>query len=557
MTVRVGASDDAVAEVDERYLSVCLDLGQVAEPTRFWNPDGSGEVVGLPSFDFERRKVLNMTRALAPAFLRIGGTEADRAFYALEPSDSTTPPAPFRSILTAKHVDAIGGFAQAVGFDVCFTLNAGHGARGAGGEWESGQARRLMRYVRQRKYPFSVFELGNEPNAWPLFHNGLLVQPEDYARDARELCRARDDECPAAKVAGPSCAFWPSLGEVSAFVLWPPRRIATISKFTARVLAAEPGLDIVTWHYYPGLSTRSALAKHRTAAVQAAAAAVAVFAAAAAAAAAGGGALPPPWLTALGALAALASALAALLWRVVRPVSFQALRDPAFLDTAAEWAARVGEMCDTAFHETVPRDNATPPSVWLGETGSAQVGGEPGVSGRWGSALWWLDQLGLLALRGQRVQCRQTLLGSDYGLIDATSLEGTPDFWASVLWKRLMGPQVLAVRAAGAPRTLRLYCHRPPRALLGGPMSTFIGAPPSARRTFLAINLGRDRAEIDLSAPARVWLLEAASDDASTVSINGKAAATRPDGTVPDFPGVPVDATPLVVPPGAALFALV
>ena len=43
----------------------------------------------------------------------------------------------------------------------------------------------------------------------------------------------------------------------------------------------------------------------------------------------------------------------------------------------------------------------------------------------------WLDQLGLLALSGQRVQCRQTLLGSDYGLIDANSLEGTPDFWVS------------------------------------------------------------------------------------------------------------------------------
>ena len=60
MTVRVGASDEAVAELDERYLSVCLDLGQVAEPTRFWNPDGSGEVVGLPTFDFERRKILNI-----------------------------------------------------------------------------------------------------------------------------------------------------------------------------------------------------------------------------------------------------------------------------------------------------------------------------------------------------------------------------------------------------------------------------------------------------------------------------------------------------------------
>ena len=36
--VRVSASKDAVAEVEEQYLSVCLDLGQIAEPTRFWNP---------------------------------------------------------------------------------------------------------------------------------------------------------------------------------------------------------------------------------------------------------------------------------------------------------------------------------------------------------------------------------------------------------------------------------------------------------------------------------------------------------------------------------------
>ena len=70
----VTSSPAPVGEVDERFLSLCLDLGQIAEPTRFWNPDGSGEVVGLPSFDFERRKLLNMSRALAPAYLRIGAS---------------------------------------------------------------------------------------------------------------------------------------------------------------------------------------------------------------------------------------------------------------------------------------------------------------------------------------------------------------------------------------------------------------------------------------------------------------------------------------------------
>ena len=249
--VRVSASKDAVAEVEEQYLSVCLDLGQIAEPTRFWNPDGSGEVVGQPTFDFERSRIRNMTKALAPAYLRIGGTEADRCFYALEAGDPTAPVAPFKSTLTAAHLDAIGAFAKAVGLDVCFTLNAGRATREAEtGAWESGQARRLMRYVAQRKYPFTVFELGNEPNAWPLFHGGLLVEPEAYARDVQLLCAARDAECPQARVAGPSCAFWPTIGEVDAFTLWPPRRS---SRFTARVLGAGAGtLDVLTWHFYPG-----------------------------------------------------------------------------------------------------------------------------------------------------------------------------------------------------------------------------------------------------------------------------------------------------------------
>ena len=35
------------------------------------------------------------------------------------------------------------------------------------------------------------------------------------------------------------------------------------------------------------------------------------------------------------------------------------------------------------------------------------MGGEPGVSGRWATALWWLDQLGLLATKVARLgRCR-------------------------------------------------------------------------------------------------------------------------------------------------------
>ena len=134
---RLLISSVPVAFTHKRYLCVCVDLGQIAEPTRFWNPDGakgaSVETVNRSTYDFSRIRLRNLAQALAPSLLRIGGTEADRAFYALD-SDALalarrSPPAPFKSVLKAAHIDAIGEFAAAVGFQVVFALNAGWAAR--------------------------------------------------------------------------------------------------------------------------------------------------------------------------------------------------------------------------------------------------------------------------------------------------------------------------------------------------------------------------------------------------------------------------------------------
>ena len=45
----VTAAKSPAGTIDERYLSFCVDLGMIAQPTRFWNPDGSGgEPVSVP-----------------------------------------------------------------------------------------------------------------------------------------------------------------------------------------------------------------------------------------------------------------------------------------------------------------------------------------------------------------------------------------------------------------------------------------------------------------------------------------------------------------------------
>ncbi|KAL1516048.1 hypothetical protein AB1Y20_002660 [Prymnesium parvum] len=513
------STGEELGRVDERYLSFTIDLGQIAEPTRFWNPDGSGETIGRPTFDFANPRLRHMAAALAPAYLRIGGTEADRVIYSLEGTPPEQPPPPFKSVLTAAHVDALGEFALTTGLHVAFAVNAGWGARSAGGAWVSGMSRALMRYTARHGYPFTVWELGNEPNAWPLFQAQLLVQPEQYARDLRELAAARDAELPAARIAGPCTAYWPTIGEVPALQLrLPPRAVSNYLPRVLRAARAHVVPDVVTWHYYPGLSTRSALAKHRpllsTVAIAVAVAVVTLC-------------LTRKLLSLslrtvfglLGLVLAVASVAVAVNY-IVRPVLANgpnSLRDPAVLDTAGHWAEQVRSEV-----MRLPKQ----PMLWLGETGSAQVGGEPGLSGRWATALWWLDQLGLLAQLGHAVQCRQTLSGADYGLIDDSTFVPTPDYWASVLWKRLMGTIVLRASLAGAPSTLRVYAHR--------------GVSSTARTTFLLINLGNE--EIRVNPPAYgavdVWRLEGQRFDSPTCTINGRLATLNADGTVPELPPV-------------------
>ena len=95
-------------------------------------------------------------------------------------------------------------------------------------------------------------------------------------------------------------------------------------------------------------------------------------------------------------------------------------------------------------------------AVWVPELGGAYNSGRPRVTNSFVSGFWYLDALGVLALAGTQVVCRQTLLGGSYALLE---LGGPPeaggggppprrlnsDMYAATLWRKLMGPRVLSV----------------------------------------------------------------------------------------------------------------
>lgn len=105
-----------------------------------------------------------------------------------------------------------------------------------------------------------------------------------------------------------------------------------------------------------------------------------------------------------------------------------------------DWLGRTDQTL--AYYRQV-RDKAMPGKpFWNTETADAACGGNP-----WGGAFLdsfrYLDQLGRLARQDVHVVFHNTLVASDYGLLDENTFEPKPNYWAALLWRKLMGTTVL------------------------------------------------------------------------------------------------------------------
>jgi heparanase 1 len=209
-----------------------------------------------------------------------------------------------------------------------------------------------------------------------------------------------------------------------------------------------------------------------------------------------------------------------------RMASPDLLFDPDNLDEVGRWSTFVRDLA---------AEHAPHARVILGETGHAQCGGQRGVSGTYTSLFWWLDQLGMMARQGQAYVIRQTLTGADYQMIDEQTLDPLPDYWGSVLYRRLMGRRVLDALTDGQP-LLRSWAHcgRGPDAHLFGPSSEGVGDV-----TVLLINLDRERelsARVDdLGRRHDVYLLEGDELLGTSLRLNGELLEADETGAISDL----------------------
>lgn len=111
--------------------------------------------------------------------------------------------------------------------------------------------------------------------------------------------------------------------------------------------------------------------------------------------------------------------------------------------------------------QSVAASEGALPEVWMGETGGAFNSGCNGSTNAFMSAFWYANALGGFAQRGHDMFCRQTLTGGNYELINKVTNDPNPDFYAALLFGRLMGSTVLAPVNSREARDegLAVYAH--------------------------------------------------------------------------------------------------
>ncbi|CAL8322612.1 unnamed protein product [Lota lota] len=463
-----------VREVDERFLSVAIDASLVAEEKLMY-------LLGSP-------KLRTLAKALAPSYLRFGGTMQDfmvfssEKFFTQSHEDSCEkmelPPLleerlkkqwtrqqvllqkedlqmKYRRVkFTEYSVDLLTSFANCTEMDLIFGLNAL--LRTSDNIWNSSNARSLIKYCESKQYRIS-WELGNEPNSYEK-KAGIRVSGSQLGEDfvhLREILRE-------SKLYHNRGLYGPDISQ--------PRdhRKDLLQGFLS---TGSQAINACTWHHYYVNGREATLADF----------------------------ISPEVLDSLG--------------------------------------VKISEVLESV--------QLMSPGMrsWLGESSSAYGGGAEGLSDAFVAGFMWLDKLGLAAKMGLDVVIRQVLIGSGtYHLVD-DNLDPLPDYWLSLLYKRLVGPEVLMVNTlpvAGLQnqrKKVRVYLHCADRNR---------GYSKGAI-TLMAMNLGARPSRLTLPAQLSLGTVEGfvlqsdQPDEAGlysrSVMLNEKLLQMLDDHTLPELKG--------------------
>ena len=364
--------------------------GQVAGTEEFHVEPSSEGIAAMykdlmqvyPPIDLYNEKLRKLAKDLGPAWVRVSGTWATKTYYDFDGTTGGKAPDGYLNVLTKEQWIGVLDFVKAIGAKLIVSVANCPGLHSAEEPWNPSEAEKLFSLSREYGVPISAAEFANEPNMMEDTGFPKGYTPADYRRDQDlffKWVRANYPEC---ILVGPSTTG----GDNITFGKSDPNQkaggIEQVALQTCNCAdlmdGTEEPLDVFSYHYYNGVSER------------------------------------------------LASVMPNAHWLA------EEANSELYLDTALKFARTYAPL----------RDKYCPGGeMWVTESGDAGGGGDTWAS-TYLDVLRTLNELGGFASITNGVIFHNTLASSDYGFLAREVFDPRPNYFAVLLWNRLMGTAV-------------------------------------------------------------------------------------------------------------------
>lgn len=175
--------------------------------------------------------------------------------------------------------------------------------------------------------------------------------------------------------------------------------------------------------------------------------------------------------------------------------------------------------------------------IWLTETAETACGGNPWAA-TFMDSFRYLEQLGRLAKKGVQVVMHNTLARSEYAILDHDTFNPRPNYWAALLWSRLMGPKVYD--AGTLTEGVDVFAHSLKNSSDG--------------MAVLIINTQDYASSVKIPLPAEQYMITADKLQTKRIQLNGEELMLTAKEELPVIEGEKIKAGELQLPPHSITF---
>lgn len=492
-------SNRKIREVDSRLMSYNVEMTEVTGGT-FWKSYTPEQIAGTEAFqvsgeltDFttmadlmqyyppinlNSEKLRKLTKNLGPTWIRVSGSWATQTYYDFEGTTCGKVPEGYKSILTKEQWIGVLDFVKAVDGKLLISVSNCAGDHPNNGPLDLTQTKKIFDFSHEYGVDIDAAEFMNEPNMLEMSGAPRGYTATDYARDQDIFHGWVREHYPNCLLVGPC-----SLGD------------GAIGKFDSKSAGAGIGalmqtcttddlmngtkvpLDVFSYHYYNGVSER------------------------------------------------LASMLPEGHW------SGEEAHTDAYLAVAPENAKVYAPLRD----KYVPGGQ-----MWVTESGDAGGGGDTWAS-TYLDVLRTLNELGSFATISDGVIFHNTLASSDYGFLQHGTFEPRPNYFAVLLWNRLMGTTVYDCDNPSIGKT-HVYCHSRKDGKEGC--------------VYLVINNSlTDATTVEVAGNVEIYSLSGGGDMRSSVMyLNGTPLVLSDENELPKMEATHSEGEVIVLEPGSCTF---